>query len=125
MTKRETYAVLRRIVENAPITNKVDMLAFIDHEIELLNNKKSNATETAKQKENNSIKELIVECLKDAGKPITLTELQKNYEELSPEKYSNQKLSALVRQLVESEVVKKSTNKRVSYFYIGEDGAES
>lgn len=110
MTKKEYFAVLAEVVANSNMENKEGALAFIAHEVELLEKKSAKSGQTKTQKENVGIMETISEVLADMGKPVTITELMKD-ERLSA--YSNQKLSALVRQMPN---VVKTTEKKKSYF---------
>ena len=110
MTKKEYFAVLAEVVANSDMENKEGSLAFIAHEVELLEKKSAKSGQTKTQKENVGIMETISEVLADMGKPVTITELMKD-ERLSA--YSNQKLSALVRQMPN---VVKTTEKKKSYF---------
>ena len=48
------------------------------------------------------------------GKFVTITELQEQNEEMA--NYSNQKLSALLKQLVDSNVVARQVDKKKAYF---------
>ena len=111
VTKKEMFAKLYAIVEESNAPDKVEVLGFLDHEVELLEKKSSKVTLTATQKENIGVKETIKEVL--AEKPnSTVSELIKD--ERLP--YTNQKISALVKQLVDSGEVVKSTDKKVSRF---------
>ena len=110
MTKKEYFAVLAEVITNSDMENKEGALAFIAHEVELLEKKSAKSGQTKTQKENVGIMETISEVLADMGKPVTITELMKD-ERLSA--YSNQKLSALVRQMPN---VVKTTEKKKSYF---------
>ena len=110
ITKKEYFAMVAGIVEQTNPTNKEELLAFINHEVELLEKKSAKSGQTKTQKENVGIMETISEVLADMDKPVTITELMKD-ERLSA--YSNQKLSALVRQMPN---VVKTTEKKKSYF---------
>ena len=68
------------------------------------------------QVENEKIKDVIYNTLVEISTPVTITELQKANEDLAV--YSNQKISALLKQLVDSETVKKVVEKRVTRFYV-------
>lgn len=116
VTKKEMFAELYTLVENSVIDNKNDLLGFIDHEIELLEKKSSKVTMTATQKENIGIMETIKEVL--AKKPYsTVSELIKD--ERLP--YTNQKISALLKKLVDGGEVEKSTDKKISRFSLKEE----
>lgn len=116
MTKKEWFAVLASVVEASEMENKTEALAFINHEVELLEKKSTKSGQTKTQKENIAIMEVISTVLADMGKPVTITELMKD-ERLSA--YSNQKLSALVRQMPN---VVKTTEKKKSFFSLVEVG---
>lgn len=68
---------------------------------------------TAEQKKNELIKENILEILGTCENPIQIKELMTME---GMEEYSNQKLSALLKQLVESGKVEKIVEKRISKF---------
>jgi Fic family protein len=108
-TKREMFNEIR----NAVVNNK-DFVAFIDHEIELLDKKsKSKSGQTKTQKANEGIKNNILDGM-EVGKRYTVTDLIKNIDAIAD--FSNQKISALVNQLVKAELVKKIEEKRKTYF---------
>ena len=90
-------------------------IAFIEHEIELLENKKMVSRKlTQTQKDNEILKLDIVKFLQTSGKSFTITELQKNVSSI--ENLSNQRVSALLTQLVYSGTVSKTYEKRKAYF---------
>lgn len=90
-----------------------DEIAFIDHEIELLNRKNSTERKpTAKQVENEGIKSAILNGM-EIGKLYTITALIKEIPEC--EGMTNQKVSAIVRQMVGNEIVR-TEDKRKAYF---------
>ena len=68
---------------------------------------------TAEQKKNELIKENILEILGNCENPVQIKELMTME---GMEEYSNQKLSALLKQLVESGKVEKIVEKRISKF---------
>lgn len=108
MTKREYFAELRtRVADNA------DLVAFIDHEVELLNRKNSAPKgPTKKQIANEAIKARIVDGI--GADPMTATDITKAV--FGDEGVSVQKVSALLKQLVEDNALIKTVEKRVSYF---------
>lgn len=107
MTKVEMFNAIKEVVAD----NK-EMVTFIEHEIELLQKKSSNRKPTKTQEENKSLKNEILSVLTDEG--MTVTEIQKSSEILG--NVSNQKVSALLRQLVEVGTVEKTTDKKKSLF---------
>ena len=115
MTKVQTINLLIDVLNG--VQEVEDMQIFVDfltHERELLEKKSSNSGQTKTQKENETIKEKIVETLKGLGKYATITEIQEANAELS--EYSNQKISALLKQLVDSQVIDKMIDKKKAYF---------
>ena len=116
LTKKEMFAKIYALVENSTVDGKLDMLGFIDHEIELLEKKSSKVTMTATQKENIGVMETIKEVLAD--KPnSTVSELIKD--ERLP--YTNQKVSALLKKLCDANEVVKVSDKKVSRFSLKEE----
>ena len=114
MTKRDYFNRLLMIQE---VQDNLDLTAFIEKEKSLLE-KKNGATKkpTAKQTENEDIKLSIIEGMQKFTEPMTITELIKNTPELS--EMSNQKVSALMHQLLADGAVEKTEIKRRSHFFL-------
>jgi predicted transcriptional regulator len=89
-------------------------MAYLTHELELLDKKAENKKATATQVANEGIMETIKEVLSQSEKAMTVTELMKANDVLG--ELSNQKVSALLKKLVDSEEVIKSTEGRKSVF---------
>ena len=113
VTKKDNFKALYTMVENSNVANKMDLLGFIDHEIELLEKKASAKTQTKTQKENIGIKDIIVDVLTENEKPMTISEMLKD-ERLK--EYSNQKISALCTQLVKDGVIVRVEDKKKTTF---------
>lgn len=109
MTKREMFEQIKR---NYDLTQaEVD---FIDHELELLAKKNSADKKPTKvQVENEGIKSEILEGM-EVGKAYTITDLIKEVPAVA--ELSNQRVSALVRQLVADGSVVRTEEKRKAYF---------
>jgi len=73
---------------------------------------------TATQVANEGFKSAIIDFLREADKPQTVTDILKGVAALNG--FSNQKVSALMTQLVNGGLVVKTTDKRRSYFAIAE-----
>lgn len=116
MTKKDWFKELEKLVKKSEYGRKEEMLKFITHEVELLDKKHSKSGQTKIQKENLEIMEKIVASLKKVEKPVTITELQASDKEMAV--FSNQKLSALLKKLVESDRVVKTTEKKKSMFSV-------
>lgn len=109
LTKVEMFTAIKSHLTNA------DEIAFLDHEIELVQKKNANksAKPTKKQVENLDLRNAILDGMED-GKAYTVTELTKVVPELDG--LSNQKVSALLRQLKEEGSITREEVKRVAYF---------
>jgi hypothetical protein len=115
MTKKEMFAMVIEVVNGVEVENREEMLNFLNHEVELLNKKSSKSGETKTQKENKVLMEQLKEALAEMITPVTISEFQeKSTHEIAT--LSNQKLSALLKKLVESEEVVKTSEKKKSYF---------
>lgn len=116
ITKRDNFNKLLTIREVAEDTQLVE---FINHELELLDRKSAShsTAKTANQKANEEIKTKIIDALVQLGKS-TISELQAGSEEMA--EYSNQKLSALLKQLVDSKQVVRTMEKKKAYFEVAE-----
>lgn len=115
MTKRENFAALRTL---AVASKNEELVAFIDHEVELLNKKNSykSTKPTKTQVENEGTKGIILGVL--TSEPMTISDIQEADETLGA--LSNQKISALLSQLIEDGKVVKTVVKRKAYFAIAE-----
>lgn len=118
ITKREMFAMVGKVVENSTVENKVEMLNFIEHEIELLEKKSSKSGQTKTQKENEILKAEIFEEMAKLEIPVTVSEFQNVSEKFPPIKFSNQKISAMLNQLAKDGKVVKTTEKKKSYFSV-------
>ena len=115
MTKKETINLLIDVLMgNKEVEDVQIFIDFLTHERELLERKSSNSGQTKTQKENEILKEKIVETLKELNKFSTITEIQESNTELAD--LSNQKISALLKQLVDTNVIEKVIEKKKAYF---------
>ena len=112
ITKKQMYEMI--IGE----TNNQEIITFCKHELELLDKKSSKSSQTKTQIENEKIKATIVESLTKIAKSVTITELQELDTEMA--QFSNQKLSALLKQLVASKQVIRTEDKKKAYFSVSE-----
>jgi hypothetical protein len=108
MTKADFF---KQIKANYNLTE--DEKAFIDHELELLAKKNSaDKKPTATQVANDSIKSAILEGMEN-GRLYTITDMIKEIPACAD--LTNQKVSALVRQMM-PDLIEKVEDKRKSYF---------
>ena len=111
-TKREFFGEIKEIVKG-----NAELVEFIDHELELLD-KKTNAKSTKVNTEQVELMDKIVNALNEIGRSVTISELQKENAEMA--EYSNQKLSAMLKKLVDNKQVTKMIDKKKSYFMVAE-----
>ena len=119
ITKKEMFAQVIAMAQGEEVSVSADeIVAFAEHEIELLNKKAGSKSkkETANDAENARLMEVIVETLIGSEKAMTVSELMTVNAELG--ELSNQKVSALMKKLVDGGRVQKSTDKRKSVFSI-------
>ena len=92
------------------------MVEFINHEIDLLARKNTGDKKpTANQIANDGYKDIIfAELSANPDKLYTVTELIKGVDGLGD--LTNQRVSALLRQMIEANGVEKVVDKRKSYF---------
>ena len=114
MTKAQKFQILADL----PAVKADPMLSeFIAHEMELL--AKKNTAEkkpTAQQEANAGIKSGVLSVMQDnPNKMYTVSELLKAVPDL-PDTMTNQRMSAIVRQMVDAGQVKRTEDKRKAYF---------
>ena len=121
LTKKDYFEMIKGVC-----ADRTDIVDFCNHEIELLSRKNSKSGATKTQKENEIVANILIEELAKVGKPITITDLMntsdtiKNYTLENGNNLTNQKISAIFKQLVESNKIVKVVDKKKSYFSIGE-----
>lgn len=109
MTKKEMF--------NQILTHLTDVeeIAFINHEIELLERKHNGGDKapTKTQVENEKLKIAILECM-EIGVRYTITDLMTLVPELAGK--TNQKVNSLITQMKNDKKVERIYEKRVAYF---------
>ena len=113
MTNKMTYVKALEIAMNSVSDNKevYEKLEALKESISKKNSAERKPTAT--QKANESYKEAILSFM-EVGKKYTISELMKEVVELAD--LSNQRVSALVRQLKEDGLVLREEEKRKAYF---------
>lgn len=126
LTKREMF---NRVIELAEVAIELEMeldfdatevIDFAEHEIEMLDKKAS--SKSAKDKEKEKVDEVLISIILETlsgSTGMTASEILKanaSREEFAD--VSNQKVSALLKKLVDRDSVKKFTDKRKSYFHL-------
>ena len=111
ITKRERFESLLNMAE---VQADPGMVEFINHELELLARKNSSEKKpTAQQVANDGIKQAILDAM-EANHLYTVTELQKSVPACA--ELSNQRVSALLRQLKDDKLITRTEDKRKAYF---------
>ena len=118
ITKRE---VIGMMMNEEVVKANPTYVAYLENELALLDKKAQNKKATKTQEQNVGIKATILKVLATIGSG-TVTDIQNGNEELSA--LSNQKVSALVRQLVESGKVVKTIDKKKSIFSLAKSEVE-
>ena len=118
ITKRE---VIGMMMKEEVVKANPTYVAYLKNELALLDKKAQNKKATKTQEQNVGIKATILEVLATIGSG-TVTDIQNGNEELSA--LSNQKVSALIRQLVESGEVVRTTDKKKSIFSLAKSEVE-
>ncbi len=111
LTKAQKFGMLKAIP--AVAENSV-LVEFIDHELELLAKKNSSEKKpTANQLANEGFKSAILNGM-ESGKLYTITDLIKSIPECAD--LTNQRVSAIIRQLKDEGSVERVEEKRKAYF---------
>ena len=123
MTKADHFTALSDFLSENPDTvfptdkgniSAEQMGVFLAHELELLAKKNSaDKHPTAQQTANEGIKTAILAGM-EADKPYTITDLLKTIPACAD--LTNQRVSALVRQMVDAGLVIRTEDKRKAYF---------
>ena len=116
VTKKEMFGRLIEIVEGANVEDVNAIVEFLNHEIELVSKKRAGQTKV--QKANEGLVEVVYNAIAEAGKAITVTELFEIVK--NDEIKSAQKVSALVKKLVDAGRVAREEVKGRAYFTIAE-----
>ena len=120
VTKIEKFAKVIEVLESSNHADKVMLIEAMQHEIELLEKKKSSkSSKTNPMTE--QLKEIIVETLRGLGKPATITELMQANESLQEYEgttITNQRVSRLANDLTKAGILVKTVDKKKSYFTV-------
>ena len=114
MTKATAWAIVKEIVENSDHPKSAELVEKIDNELNLLAKKNSAEKKpTAQQVANDGIKTAIVEGM-EPNRLYTVTEIIKSIPACA--ELTNQRVSALLRGLVDTGAVVRTEDKRKAYF---------
>jgi len=115
MTKKEMFVAIRETV-----ADNAEMVAFIDHEIELLDKKRTSSRKPTKtQLENDAFKADIVTALANADAPVTIKELMAICPNIAG--LTNQRVTHMLTDLRKDGKVARTYVKKVAYFALGNE----
>lgn len=118
MTKKEMFTEIRKVV-----ADNAEMVAFIDHEIELLNKKSSSSRKPTKtQVENEGFKADILSALAEADNAVTIKGLMEICPSVSG--LTNQRITHMLTDLRKDGKVVRTYVKKVAYFALGSEESE-
>lgn len=119
MTKRE---VINAMLANEVVSANEVWVNYLTNELALLDKKSANKKPTKVQEANEGVKDTIVDVLTENGGKMTVTQIiaSGKFEPLT----SPQKISALLKQLIEAEKVVKTVEKKTSYFAVSTNEVE-
>ena len=115
MTKKEMYAEILKVV-----ADNEELVAFVNHEIDLLNRKSSGTRKPTKtQLENEGFKADILEALAGVDEPVTIKGLCGICDSISG--LTNQRVTHLLTDLRKEGKVVRTYVKKVAYFALGSE----
>lgn len=117
MTKREMIGLLLEM--NEVKANDV-IVEKLNHELELLDKKSTRTPSKATIEANSKLTALVLEAFKSVTEPVTTSELMKVSSELKD--YTSQKITSIIKNLVESgEVIKNKVNSKKTTYILKEE----
>lgn len=113
LTKKDKFAMLLELSE---VKSNATLVDFINHEVELLDRKKSSPKGlTPTQKANEVFKQAILDGMTE-NRLYTITELQKEIPAIASAELSNQRVSSMVKALKDDGKVVRTEEKGKAYF---------
>ena len=115
-TKRDRFNRLFTIVQEGSFEDADDLMAFIEHEIDLLDKKNSAERKpTAKQVENEGFKSDILAWM-EQGKSYSVADIVKGVPSVVASGISANRVTALLTQMRESGVIVRTEDKRKAFY---------
>lgn len=116
ITKKDNFKAIIEVLAN---NGREDLVKVMEHEIELIEKKASNAKMTKNQEENENIKQVILEEMARIGRAVTITELINESKQIAEmTNGSNQKVSALMTQLKTAKLVERIQEGKKATFIV-------
>ena len=113
LTKKEMFAMVQALVQSVECEEKEVMVEFLAHEVELLEKRAIAKKGIDPEGRNAVLKGVITEVLSASATPLTISEMQAKSEVLGA--LSNQKVSAVVKQMVDITVKKTVEGKKSTF----------
>lgn len=119
MTKRDYFAILKGMVEDTidPMIDKEKVLAFIAHEVELLDKKHTSKKDTEKQKANEILLETVYGIVANATSLVSVADVMKALSDIDIE-LTNQKVSYLLNSLASADRLVKVYDKKKPFYSV-------
>lgn len=115
LTKKDYFNMLLNLEE---IKASEELTSFIEHELELLDNKATNRKPTKTQAENEVLRRAILDTL-EPNKKYTIAEIMETVPELKNHPtMTSQRVSALITQLKNDNLIIRTEEKRKAYFQL-------
>ena len=115
LTKKDYFNMLLNLEE---IKASEELTSFIEHELELLDNKATNRKPTKTQAENEVLRRAILDTL-EPNKKYTIAEIMETVPELKNHStMTSQRVSALITQLKNDNLMIRTEEKRKAYFQL-------
>ena len=111
ITKVEMFTAIREVV-----ADNAEMVAFIDHEIELISKKAASKKPTKVQELNEQLKEIIYNYFLECEGHKSIKEIQAAVPELAD--LSNQKITHLLSAMIVEGKLSKEYEKKTPYYFI-------
>lgn len=112
MTKREMFEAIK-----VAVADNAEMVDFLDHQIDLLKRKQPSDNSKARLA-SEARANIVYEALAQVGEPVTVTELMRVASGEEFQTYTNQRISALLRNLGKQGRVKSEKVKGKTYFSV-------
>ena len=118
VTKKENYAVLREIVAAADVENKDELLAFIDNQMQLLDNKAAKAKENADKKkaDGDALREVVYKVLSDELQTIDAITARIEGEDVTKGKVTARLTQLINTGLIVKDIVKTEDGRKVTAY---------
>lgn len=113
ITKKDMF---NKVLAAQGVAENAELRDFIQKQIELLEAKSASRKSAADKDENIALREELASILTDMGRAVTVTEIMTENADFAAKAVTNQKISALLKQLIAEGRVNKTMDKKKAYF---------